>query len=66
MTFLNWLKNLNTKKKFEPFNEHFTMPMLTFGPYASPGKISEFGVDGHFFRFFVIKNIILGLSYHSF
>ena len=55
MTFFKLVKKSQYKEKFEPFNEHFKMPMLTFGPYASPGKISEFGVDGHFFRFFVIK-----------
>ena len=61
--FLNSLKKSQYKEKFERFNEHFKMPMLTFGPYASPGKINEFGVNGPFFRFFIIKNLILGFSF---
>ena len=61
--FLNSLKKSQYKEKFERFNEHFKMPMLNFGPYASPGKINEFGVNGPFFRFFIIKNLILGFSF---
>ena len=55
MTFFKLVKKSQYKEKFEPFNEHFKMPMLTLGPYASSGKISEFGVDGPFFPFFIIK-----------
>ena len=61
MTFFKLVKKSQYKEKNEPFNEHFKMPMLTYGPYASHGKISEFGVDGPFLhnsRFFIFQEFL--------